>query len=88
MAAPRNASVVSSEGRRHTVDEGKLHVTSVLAQKGEHAVLGHIADADEEILGALGYKQEFRRYVRRFSLLKTERQYTPIVLSQKYRMKR
>ncbi|KAE9973205.1 hypothetical protein BLS_003726 [Venturia inaequalis] len=61
MAALRTASVVSAGGRRHTVDESKLHVTSVLAQKGEHAVLDHIADADEEILGALGYKQEFKR---------------------------
>jgi hypothetical protein len=59
----RNASIVSGGGRRHTVDESKLHVTSVLAQKGEHAVLDHFADADEEILGALGYKQEFKRYV-------------------------
>lgn len=66
MAALRTASVVSAGGRRHTVDESKLHVTSVLAQKGEHAVLDHIADADEEILGALGYKQEFKRYARRF----------------------
>lgn len=61
MAEQRNASTVSGGGRRHTVDEGKLHVTSVLAQKGEHAILESIADADEEILGALGYKQEFKR---------------------------
>lgn len=63
MADQRNASVISTGGRRHTVDEGKLHVTSVFAQKGEHAILDNIADADEEILGALGYKQEFKRYV-------------------------
>jgi hypothetical protein len=57
----RNASVVS--GRRIEVDETKLHVTSVFAKRGEHAVLDHIADADEEILVALGYKQEFKRHV-------------------------
>jgi hypothetical protein len=57
----RNASVVS--GRRIAVDETKLNVTSVFAKRGEHAVLDHIADADEEILVALGYKQEFKRRV-------------------------
>jgi hypothetical protein len=61
MADQRNASVTS--GRRMTVDETKLQVTSVLAKRGEHAVLDHAADADEEILVALGYKQEFKRLV-------------------------
>jgi hypothetical protein len=58
MATKRNASVTSG---KHAIDEGKLHVTSVLAKRGEHAVLDHIADVDEEILVALGYKQEFKR---------------------------
>lgn len=49
-------------GRRRTViDENALHVTSVLAKQGVHATLDHVADADEEVLVALGYKQEFRR---------------------------
>lgn len=48
-------------GRKYTVDETALHVTSVFTKKGEHAVLDHTADADEEVLVALGYKQEFKR---------------------------
>ena len=48
--------------RRHTVDEGKLHVTSVFQRTGDHAVLDHVADADEEVLVSLGYKQEFKRF--------------------------
>ncbi|KAA6412389.1 MAG: amino acid transporter [Lasallia pustulata] len=50
-----------ASGRRRTVDEGALHVTSVFAKTGDHAVLDHVADDDEEILVALGYKQEFKR---------------------------
>jgi hypothetical protein len=61
MANQRNASVTS--GRKVAIDETKLHVTSVFANRGEHAVIDHIADADEEILVALGYKQEFKRLV-------------------------
>ncbi|KAG9231779.1 amino acid transporter-like protein [Amylocarpus encephaloides] len=45
----------------HTVDESKLRVTSVLRANGTHAVIDHVADSDEEILAALGYKQEFKR---------------------------
>lgn len=48
--------------RKHTVDEGELHVTSVFAKTGDHAVLDHVADRDEEVLVALGYKQEFKRF--------------------------
>lgn len=48
-------------GGKHTVDETALNVTSVFTKKGEHAVLDHVADADEEVLVALGYKQEFKR---------------------------
>ena len=58
----RNASVVSAGGTRHTVNERSLNVTSVFTKRGEHAVLDHTADADEEVLVALGYKQEFKRY--------------------------
>ncbi|MCJ1378935.1 hypothetical protein MMC17_002034 [Xylographa soralifera] len=57
-----------ASGRRRTVDEGTLHVTSVFQKTGDHAVLDHVADADEEVLVALGYKQEFKRD---FSLLST-----------------
>ena len=49
--------------RRHTVDENALNVTSVFAGTGDHAVIDHSADADEEVLVALGYKQEFKRYM-------------------------
>jgi hypothetical protein len=55
MATDRNTQ------RRYTVDETVLHVTSVFTKKGEHAILDHTADADEEVLVALGYKQEFKR---------------------------
>lgn len=50
-----------ASGRRHTIDEGKLGVTSVFQKTHQHAVLDHQADADEEVLVALGYKQEFKR---------------------------
>lgn len=60
--ATRKASVTSVEGgRRRTVDESKLHVTSVFQQTHEHAVVDHDMDADEQVLVALGYKQEFKR---------------------------
>lgn len=61
MEETRNSSIVSSSGRRHTVDERQLHVTSVFTKTGDHAIIDHEADADEEILVALGYKQEFKR---------------------------
>ncbi|EMC99193.1 hypothetical protein BAUCODRAFT_31527 [Baudoinia panamericana UAMH 10762] len=48
-------------GRRHTIDESALGVTSVLAKRNEHAVVDHELDEDEKILVALGYKQEFKR---------------------------
>ena len=47
--------------QQHIVDERTLHVTSVFQKTGDHAVLDHAADSDEEILVALGYKQEFKR---------------------------
>ena len=62
MGNERNASVVSAGGTRHTVNEHSLNVTSVFTKRGEHAVIDHAADADEEVLVALGYKQEFKRY--------------------------
>ena len=55
-------TVITMSGeRRITVDEGKLHVTSIFQKTGDHAVLDHTADSDEEVLVALGYKQEFKR---------------------------
>lgn len=51
----------ATEGPRHTVDESKLGVTSVFQHTHEHAVIDHEADADEQVLVALGYKQEFKR---------------------------
>ncbi|RFU35424.1 hypothetical protein B7463_g894, partial [Scytalidium lignicola] len=60
MAANQNVSVIAARGK-YTIDEKELQVTSIFANKGEHAVLDHAADADEEVLVALGYKQEFKR---------------------------
>ena len=54
--------------RRHAVDQSKLHVTSVFSKTGTQAVVDHPIDKDEEILIALGYKQEFKRYVQYNSL--------------------
>jgi hypothetical protein len=53
---------------KYTVDETRLHVTSIFTKTGEHAVIDHHADADEEVLVALGYKQEFKRSVSHFCL--------------------
>lgn len=44
-----------------TPDDNKMHVTSVLAQQHDHAILDRDATLDEQTLGALGYKQEFKR---------------------------
>ncbi|KAM0187141.1 hypothetical protein ACHAPC_004248 [Botrytis cinerea] len=46
---------------KHTLDENNHHVTSIFRKTGDHAVIDHKADTDEEILGSLGYKQEFKR---------------------------
>lgn len=46
---------------KHTIDESTLHVTSIFQKTGDHAVIDHEVDADEEILVSLGYKQEFKR---------------------------
>lgn len=42
-------------------DGGAAHVTSVLAINHEHAILSSNLTADDGTLGALGYKQEFKR---------------------------
>ena len=57
--ADRKASITSTGGRRHTIDASTLGVTSVLSRTHEKAVVDHAVDADEEVLTALGYKQEF-----------------------------
>ena len=43
------------------MDESKLGVTSIFQKTGDHAVIDHEVGADEEVLMALGYKQEFKR---------------------------
>lgn len=53
--------MAAEESKESAVDEGKLHVTSVFQQKHEHALLSDNATIDEQTLGALGYKQEFKR---------------------------
>lgn len=45
------------------VDESTIGVTSVFNGTGDHALLDHVATRDEEVLVALGYKQEFKRSV-------------------------
>ena len=54
-------SVSSKPGLRRTVDETALGVTSVFQKTHEHAVVDHDLDADEKVLVALGYRQEFKR---------------------------
>lgn len=63
MAGERTASVVTAGGTRHQIHEERLQVTSVFTKRGEHGVVDHEVDKDEEILTALGYKQEFKRWV-------------------------
>jgi hypothetical protein len=45
----------------NTIDESAVHVTSVFGHNGAHAVIEEGATRDERDLGALGYKQEFKR---------------------------
>lgn len=56
MTTQRKASVT-------VVDENTVGVTSVFSQRHEHALISEGATQDELTLGALGYKQEFKRYV-------------------------
>ncbi|KAK3621916.1 hypothetical protein LTR56_022503 [Elasticomyces elasticus] len=48
-------------GGRHTIDETTMNVTSIFQKTHDHAVVDHELDADERVLVALGYKQEFKR---------------------------
>lgn len=57
------------QGNDTTPDDNKMHVTSVLAQQHEHAILDQDATSDEQTLGALGYKQEFKRYDHGYELV-------------------
>lgn len=50
---PRSGSIV--------VDGNDVKVTTIFAH--EHAILDENATLDEKTLGALGYRQEFKRYV-------------------------
>lgn len=43
------------------IKEEDVHVTSVLTKRNEHAILEANANIDDATLGALGYKQEFKR---------------------------
>lgn len=53
--------MAAGKSKEGAVDEVKLHVTSVFQQKHEHVLLDDNATIDEQTLGALGYKQEFKR---------------------------
>jgi hypothetical protein len=44
----------------YLLDLSKEHVTSVF-RKGDEPVVDHPLDADEEVLIALGYRQDFKR---------------------------
>ncbi|KAM3077222.1 hypothetical protein ACMFMF_005131 [Clarireedia jacksonii] len=46
---------------KHAIDTSTLHITSILQRTGDDALIDHAADTDEEILVALGYRQEFKR---------------------------
>ncbi|KAK4896022.1 hypothetical protein LTR27_005878 [Elasticomyces elasticus] len=48
-------------GGRQTIDETTMNVTSIFQKTHDHAVVDHELDADERVLVALGYKQEFKR---------------------------
>ena len=50
--------------QKYIVDESVIGVTSIFSNTHDHAVLDHVADADEEVLVALGYKQEFKRFAK------------------------
>lgn len=50
-----------NSSHNHVVDMSNVRVTSIFRKRGDHAVLDHAADSDEEVLTALGYKQEFKR---------------------------
>lgn len=53
---------IMATDQNRTIDEAKLHMTSVFqTTAGDHAIIDHVADSDEEILVALGYRQEFKR---------------------------
>lgn len=55
MSQQRRASRQSSSSDHHNA------VTSVLANKHQLALIKEDAVADDQTLGALGYKQEFKR---------------------------
>jgi hypothetical protein len=54
---------MADDRRTSVVDEARLRVTSIFTKTGDHAVVDHAVDSDEEVLVALGYKQEFKRCV-------------------------
>ena len=60
--------IMAGERRASVVDESRLKVTLVFTKTGEHAVIDHVADADEEVLVVLGYKHEFKRFASPFIL--------------------
>ena len=52
-----------ADRQKSIVDESTIKVTTVFSDLGEHAVLDDNATLDEKALAALGYKQEFKRFV-------------------------
>ncbi len=52
-----------TERSKSVVDENAVKVTTVFTKQREHAVLDEDAPLDDQALAALGYKQEFKRYV-------------------------
>ncbi|KIV90844.1 hypothetical protein PV10_05452 [Exophiala mesophila] len=51
----------SRQGSVTVIGEGKPAVTSVFADRGDNVVFEEGATIDDQTLGALGYKQEFKR---------------------------
>ena len=69
---------MAGERKTSVVDETRLRITSVFTKTGDHAVIDHVADADEEVLVGLGYKQEFKRFV--FSASKLPVRVEPVLI--------
>lgn len=74
LLSSSHIGTMAIEQRKDTTpDDNKMHVTSVLAQQHEHAILDQDATTDEQTLGALGYKQEFKRCDHGYELVPLSR---------------
>lgn len=53
--------MTADKPKASTSDGGKVHVTSLVTQDQNQLILDDDAPLDEQTLGALGYRQEFKR---------------------------